>query len=184
MASCYRICLLILLCTGTTALAESAPQALLPERPAIEDYADHEQFVVDVLAWERNRAQIMEKIRTGEISKNAADSAATDWHQVTGPEDLDTALSNAEGYQQPHYQQTLRFNRTTHISFPLRQLPADQLANKRVEGNIPETDLEMDTLVKELADSATDLEQLAAPLRPETVEAPGVIRSRVESVLR
>lgn len=56
------------------------------------------------------------------------------WHTVTGPEDLDQAVSNAWGYQQPEYEEPVRFNRSTHISFPLAPLPGESMARQAIDG--------------------------------------------------
>lgn len=100
-------------------------------RPQISDYEKREDFVRDILAWKKRNSE------SARSDAGSADDNTTaeplDWHHVTGPEDLDTALRNAEGYIQPHYQQPYRFDRTTHISFPLNRLEREQLAEKRVE---------------------------------------------------
>lgn len=110
----------------------------LPPRPKIENYQDRDAFVADILRWQRERDQLSARAARGELPPLPADSAAehdpTDWHTITGPEDLETAVRNASGYEQPEYQEPLRFNRTTHISFPLEKLPAEAMADKAVDG--------------------------------------------------
>lgn len=114
----------------------SAGQPLGP-RPDINDYQDRDAFIRDVLAWEKRRASQPQAPGDAEDAGNT-NKQGHDWHHVTGPEDLETALRNAEGYVQPDYKQTYRFNRTTHLSFPLSKLEREQLAEKRVEVTIPE----------------------------------------------
>lgn len=102
-------------------------------RPRIEDYADQDSFVADLLAWKRQRKRLQQRSMTGNHSGNA-EQQSSDWHHVTGPEDLETALRNAQGYQQPHYRTPLRYNRTTHISFPLPHLRRGQMAQETIKG--------------------------------------------------
>ena len=63
-----------------------------------------------------------------------ASAERKDWHIVTGPEDLDQAVSNARGYQQPAYEEPVRFDRSTHISFPLAPLPGESMARQAIDG--------------------------------------------------
>lgn len=112
----------LLLLTSTTAI--QAQQ--LPPRPQISDYEDQTAFVADVLAWEKLR----DHLASNPAPEPEQAETAHDWHHVTGPEDLDTAIMNAEGYEQPVYREQLRFNRTTHISFPLPKLDSREMAEK------------------------------------------------------
>jgi len=102
----------------------------VPPRPNIADYTDQSRFVTDVLAWEKLRAaRETQPLRATPSTHNTEH----DWHHVTGPEDLDKALKNAEGYQQPNYREPVRYNRTTHLSFPLKKLAPEQMAVERAE---------------------------------------------------
>ena len=98
----------------------------LPPRPTLADYEDQNRFVADVLAWEEQRKRWLANPPAPTVS------TSHDWHHVNGPEDLDTALTNAEGYQQPNYTEKLRYNRTTHISFPLHKLAPEEMAVETV----------------------------------------------------
>ena len=120
------------------AAADAVPEQLmqlLGPRPDIDAYSNRDDFVRDVLAWEKHRQQLEQAWRNGALSLEigSGEPGGHDWHEVTGPEDLDTAVRNASGYQQPHYREPYRFNRTTHISFPLDPLAPDQMATRVVE---------------------------------------------------
>ncbi|EKF75925.1 hypothetical protein A11A3_00485 [Alcanivorax hongdengensis A-11-3] len=119
--------------TGPDDQARQLAQVLGP-RPQINDYDNQDRFVTDLLAWEQHRSALKKKLARGESIAPPAPAKPHDWHHVTGPEDLDTALQNAKGYQQPHYKAKLRYNRTTHISFPLPRLPRQQLSRETVPG--------------------------------------------------
>lgn len=135
----------LLLLLPIAALAAELPQldARLPPRPSISDYQDRAGFVADILLWKRQRDELAAKAARGELPPLSEGSQARhdpdDWHHITGPEDLDTAIRNAHGYVQPEYQEPLRFNRTTHISFPLEHLPAERMANETVDGALGAT---------------------------------------------
>jgi len=110
----------------------------LPARPKIENYQDRAAFVADILIWQRERDALAARAARGELPPLPAESGAEhdpdDWHTITGPEDLETAVRNASGYQQPNYVEPLRFNRTTHISFPLESLAAEDMATEVIDG--------------------------------------------------
>ncbi|MQX52864.1 hypothetical protein [Alcanivorax sediminis] len=112
---------------------QSALEHVLGPRPEIRNYSQQDQFVTDLLAWKARRESLTEKLRAGEDILPPQPEKPDDWHHVTGPEDLDTALQNAEGYQQPRYKEARRYDRTTHISFPLPPLGKQQLAKERLE---------------------------------------------------
>ena len=107
----------------TEAQQHALKQALGP-RPDIHDYQRQDQFVTDLLAWQQRKTRLTARLARGE----------------SGPEDLDTAVRNAHGYVQPNYKAPIRFNRTTHVSFPLAPLPGQQLADKAlsVPGTLPD----------------------------------------------
>lgn len=131
---------LVLLFLSTSILASSLDpadeerlrQALGP-RPEIRNYSQQDQFVTDLLAWKSRRKTLTRKLLEGEAILPPAPEQPDNWHHVTGPEDLDTALQNARGYQQPNYKEPRRYDRTTHLSFPLPPLGKQQLAKERLE---------------------------------------------------
>lgn len=154
-------CLLLMSAAGA-----SAQQ--LPPRPQISNYEDQAAFVADVLAWEKLRDQLA----NSPTPEPEPSDAPHDWHHVTGPEDLETAIMNAEGYEQPVYREQYRFNRTTHISFPLPKLDSREMAEKAAaaeaaalkEGLLDEAELLSEYLQEQLDQ-----------LRALTAQTPGVL---------
>lgn len=126
-----------LLCLTLIGQADSTsvrPEDYLPPRPKLSEYQDENTFVADMLAWQRARTVVVERIARGELPPpSPPDRQGNDWHHVTGPEDIDQAVNNARGYQQPRYREKKRFNRTTHLSFPLPPLPVEQMADEGVD---------------------------------------------------
>lgn len=119
---------------------ESQQDALartLGPRPEIRDYVRQDTFVTDLLAWQRHKSELEAKLARGESIAPPTPAPQPNWHHVTGPEDLDTALHNAQGYKQPNYQAPIRYDRTTHLSFPLAPLPQQQLSEKALTGEPP-----------------------------------------------
>ena len=153
---------------GVESPQDALARALGP-RPEIRDYTRQDRFVTDLLAWQRHKSELEAKLARGESIAPPAPAPQPNWHHVTGPEDLDTALHNAQGYKQPNYQEPIRYDRTTHLSFPLPPLPQQQLSEKALTGEppasadpgkeeIPETLLEDNTrLQREMAASRADL---------------------------
>ncbi len=131
------------LASGDNGLSQGQQQALeqaLGPRPDIQNYRRQDQFVTDLLAWQQRKTRLTARLSRGESITPPRPSTPNDWHHVTGPEDLDTAVRNAHGYVQPTYREPIRFNRTTHVSFPLAPLPGQQLADKAlsVPGTLPD----------------------------------------------
>lgn len=136
----FLAALFVLLITAGSASAasldpadEEALRQVLGPRPEIRNYSKQDQFVTDLLAWKARRKTLTQKLQQGEDILPPQPRKPNDWHHVTGPEDLDTALRNAKGYQQPNYKEALRYDRTTHLSFPLPPLGKQQLADERLE---------------------------------------------------
>ena len=118
-----------------------------PPRPDINDYTDTQAFVADMLHWQRQHGTAADGVESSADEGNQEDSGRYEkpWHRVTGPEDLEQAVRNADGYEQPRYPEPRRFDRTTHISFPLPPLPAERMASEALEGALyapPENALE------------------------------------------
>lgn len=129
--------------TDASELSQPQQQALkqaLGPRPDIHDYSRQDQFVTDLLAWQQRKTRLIARLASGESIAPPRPSPPNDWHHVTGPEDLDTAVRNAHGYVQPRYREPIRYNRTTHVSFPLAPLPGQQLADKALSapGTLPD----------------------------------------------
>lgn len=147
------------------ALAAELPDPLarlMPPRPVIENYQDQTRFVADVLAWERQRQALQQRLKNGELKledDNARDTE-DNWHHITGPEDLETAINNARGYIQPRYRERYRYNRTTHVSFPLEHLPSDALAHEVIP-SLPQAKPPLELELEELPEQVlTQLERV------------------------
>lgn len=132
-----RACLLraLSLVIATLAWALTA-HASPPPRPDINDYTDTQAFVADMLNWQHQHGTATDGMAPPSGQGNEEDSGRYEkpWHRVTGPEDLEQAVRNADGYEQPRYPEPHRFDRTTHISFPLPPLPAERMASEALEG--------------------------------------------------
>lgn len=144
--------------------AALASEQRLPPRPQISDYQDQSKFVADVLAWEKLRDELANS------PPPPPEPTDLDWHHVTGPEDLDTAIMNAEGYIQPSYKEKLRFNRTTHISFPLPKLDSQEMAEKAAAA---EAALLRKDMIEEAELLSEYLQEQLDQLRALTAQTPG-----------
>ena len=148
---------------------ESPQEALaraLGARPEIRDYTRQDRFVTDLLAWQRHKSELEAKLARGESIAPPAPAPQPNWHHVTGPEDLDTALHNAQGYKQPNYQEPIRYDRTTHLSFPLPPLPQQQLSEKVLTGERPvPADPAKEEIHEELLEENTRLQREMAASR-------------------
>lgn len=147
-------------------------ERLLPPRPEMENYQDQSRFVADVLAWERKRQALLQKLERGELTleqKNEGTRHENDWHHVTGPEDLETAINNARGYVQPRYREKYRFNRTTHLSFPLEHLSTDVMAHEVIPSDPkPPLSRELEQLPEQVLGQLERVQDLTQSLPPAT----------------
>lgn len=137
------------------------------ERPTLENYDDPDRFITDVLAWEKhqrqNKTQKKQKSQKGHTS-----SEPEDWHDITGPETLEGALRKARGYTPPDYKAQYRFNRTTHLSFPLPRLEGEQMSGQAITGGLREQTLEQRSLeplpeMRMILEEAGDEEKFSTP---------------------
>lgn len=154
----------LLLLTLLPCLAWAGSSAL-PQRPQLEHYDSQTEFVKDVLAWERRKRQLEATGRQLHAEKPEPAADPDDWHHITGPENLDEALRKAYGYEQPNYRQRYRYNRTTHLSFPLERLPKQQLSRQAINGALyPAADEERS--LEPLPELRTILDETAELLEP------------------
>ena len=150
---------------GVESPQDALARALGP-RPEIRDYTRQDRFVTDLLAWQRHKSELEAKLARGESIAPPAPAPQPNWHHVTGPEDLDTALHNAQGYKQPNYQEPIRYDRTTHLSSPLPPLPQQQLSEKALIGERPvPADPAKEEIHEELLEENTRLQREMAASR-------------------
>ena len=71
-------------------------------RPEIRDYTRQDRFVTDLLAWQRHKSELEAKLARGESIAPPTPAPQPNWHHVTGPEDLDAALHNAQEIGRAH----------------------------------------------------------------------------------
>lgn len=177
--------------TWITTGAANADTLLSAERPRIEDYQDRDAFIADILAWREMHASAPAKLPKQNISPNSHTDNdpydPDDWHRINGPENLEMAVRKALGYEQPHYREPLRFNRTTHVSFPLEQLPSETMSINAV-GDVLDASAAPPPLLSDSTSDKNDLllnkmEGLKLPATPSgSIEAPA--RNISDVVLR
>lgn len=55
--------------------------------------------------------------------------------EITGPEDLGEAIEKARSIEHPDYKEKIRYQRTTHISFPLNKIESpDDMSRASIAG--------------------------------------------------
>lgn len=136
-----------------------------PARPQLEDYRSQNEFVKDLLAWQRQQRQAK---ADGAAENIRPQPDPHDWHHITGPEKLDEALHNAYGYVQPNYTEKYRYNRTTHLSFPLESLPAGQLSRQAIDGGLQDIPADSSRSLQPLPELRSILEEAGELTNPGT----------------
>ena len=137
------------------------------ERPQLDQYENPDRFVADVLAWERRQRQ-RQKHKPQEKQGRTNTPDSTDWHDITGPETLEGALQKARGYTPPDYEARYRFNRTTHLSFPLPRLEGEQMSGQAITGGLREETVKGRSLeplpeMRMILEEASDEEKFSVP---------------------
>jgi hypothetical protein len=131
----------------------------------LDDYKNPDAFVRELLAWKRRKMQT-----EGTSAKRAQNSQPKqrDWHDITGPETLEGALQKARGYTPPDYEARYRFNRTTHLSFPLPRLEGEQMSGQAITGGLREETVKGRSLeplpeMRMILEEASDEEKFSVP---------------------
>lgn len=112
------------------------------ERPRLQDYPSYSQFLRAVAAWDRANpnGEVVAKNPTPAIEIPPPPSTNIDPTSelapppfiVKGPENLDTAVELARDIEHPDYKEKIRYNRTTHLSFPLQSIDGQDMSTASV----------------------------------------------------
>lgn len=113
------------------------PQRVFQEKPRIEDYADYNAFLVDIMEFRRQQ-------REGTAAADAPAGVAMpaepvedhSLYVILGPETIDEAVERARHLPHPVYRERKRYNRTTSQSFPLQQMDHPDMSGHLVGGRL------------------------------------------------
>lgn len=122
------------------------PQRTFAEKPRIEDYADYNAFLVDIMEFRRQK-QERQQARTRNATPAAAladdtlgnvsgqrESDLRELYDISEPETLEDALARARKLPHPVYQEAERFGRSTANSFPMPPMEVEDLSARDVTG--------------------------------------------------
>lgn len=121
-------------------------QRVFAEKPRIEDYEDYGSFLVDIMAFRKQREELAreqtEQPATRAVAPATPTNAQTeplsplarDPYRVRQPESLEEALERARYIKHPEYPELVRFQRTTSQSFPLEALDTPELSTAELPG--------------------------------------------------
>ena len=176
----------VLCVAGSCAFAGPQSANATDQRPQMEDFSDPERFVQELLAWKR-REKSSEGSRGEDTSKTGSVAREGDWHDITGPETLEGALQKANGYTPPDYEAQYRFNRTTHLSFPLPRLEGEQMSGQAITGGLREQTQEAPSLeplpeMRMILEEAGEEEEIGAPDGRAFLPAPNGLRRQTVQV--
>lgn len=117
------------------------------ERPRLQNYPSYYQFLKAMEAWNQAHAEAQNSPApslseptpppTIEIPAPVANIDPTSEFApppfiVHGPEDLDVAVELARHIEHPDYKEKVRYNRSTHISFPLESIDGNDMSTASV----------------------------------------------------
>lgn len=146
------------------------PQQVFSEKPRIEDYADYNTFLVDIMEYRRQKQERMAKRPAGPQAGPADDTtlanvtgqsaAATDLglYRIDRPESLEEALNRASKLPHPVYDEPERFGRTTAASFPMPPMEGEDMAARDIAGKLQD----MNTVNPEAYEDPTALDHASA----------------------
>lgn len=121
-------------------------------RPRLERYASYDAFLKAMVAWESRQGSITAPAASIPASAPVADSTpstrpiplpegvdptsetAPPPLAITGPEDLEVAVELAKDISHPDYKAPIRYNRSTHISFPLPSIDGSDMSQASIAG--------------------------------------------------
>lgn len=136
---------------GAPAIASAADnppqgqQRVFTEKPRIEDYDDYGSFLVDIMAFRKQKEDRAHELATqaatspppvavGSLNPEPLSPLARDPYRVRQPESLEEALERARYIKHPEYSELVRFQRTTSQSFPLEALDTPELSTAELPG--------------------------------------------------
>ncbi len=129
-----------LLAFSLTTTSAGLTAAAAEERPRLHDYPSSYAFLQALEVWNREHPG-------GAISGTPASPAsepkstvavdptselAPPPFEVTGPENLDTAVEKARDIAHPDYKEKTRYRRSTHLSFPLHSIDGQDMSQASV----------------------------------------------------
>lgn len=142
--------LLVLAVTALTFMSAPLHASSDDKRPRLEQFSSYDEFMKAMVAWESRPPAV-----TAATAKPAAapqpakepstrpiplpegvdptSETAPPPLAITGPEDLETAVELAKDITHPDYKARIRYNRTTHLSFPLQSIDGSDMSQASVE---------------------------------------------------
>lgn len=133
--------LLVALIAGDGCLPVLAADVLAPgtlnifiDKPRLEDYADYDTFLVDIMEYQRQRQQrALAPTGSGVADLATGTPSST---RPDRPESLQEALQRADPPPEPWSAGFERFGRTTPASFPLPELEGGEMATQDIAGRL------------------------------------------------
>ena len=151
--------------------AVSAPSLALQDegRPRLERYASYDAFLKAMVAWEARQgspapiaalpapppvAGTTPSTRPIPLPEGVDPTSETAPPPlaITGPEDLEVAVELAKDISHPDYTAPIRYNRSTHISFPLPSIDGSDMSQASISNAITSS---MPALTPQISSSET-----------------------------
>lgn len=141
--------LLVLAVTALTLVSAPLHASSDDKRPRLEQFSSYDEFMKAMVAWESrpvsapapavaspapaqtDKAPATRPIPLPEGVDPTSETAPPPL-AITGPEDLDTAVELAKDITHPDYKARIRYNRTTHLSFPLQSIDGSDMSQASV----------------------------------------------------
>lgn len=136
----------------------SAPSLALQDegRPRLEHFASYDEFLKAMVTWEARQTSAPPAVTAPAAAQPVAKAPSTRPIPVpegvdptsetappplaiTGPEDLEVAVELAKDITHPDYTAPIRYNRSTHISFPLPSIDGSDMSQASIPGALTST---------------------------------------------
>lgn len=133
----------------------SAPSLALQDegRPRLEHFASYDEFLKAMVTWEARQTSAPPAATAPAAAQPVAKAPSTRPIPVpegvdptsetappplaiTGPEDLEVAVELAKDITHPDYTAPIRYNRSTHISFPLPSIDGSDMSQASISGGL------------------------------------------------
>lgn len=147
--------LLLMMVVAALTLVSAPMHASTEEsRPRLEQFASYDDFLKAMVTWEARNQQPSPAAPALATAPPAAPAPAQPSTRpipvpdgidptsetappplaITGPEDLEVAVELAKDITHPDYKAPIRYNRSTHISFPLPTIDGSDMSQASISG--------------------------------------------------
>lgn len=190
-----------LLAFALTSLSAGSLSAAAAERPRLQDYPSSYEFLQAMQVWKQAHPEGASpagssSAKTGTPAERRDQSSTVDPtselapppFEINGPESLDVAVEKARDLLHPDYKEKIRYQRSTHLSFPLHTIDGHDMSQASVSDSLDiqgktasEKKAELENLTAQLNQDQRTLQEKALADGPQPLNMPQINESMLAS---